>query len=355
MGRLMVCLVCVILVQLTYCTIDLTVNPEVITPTNVVPVRIRCRLNLLFSEVVRVYSIMIRRKETTLAVAFTDRKTQMYDKRLKDIAVVNSSLTTPEAYLQLTLPDVTCDDIGDYSCIMAVRTQHSSMNSGSVRVYLKMKGNVCPFMDSLVHPRHKHRPGDLVRVTCFMLMKHETSGWIWSSADNDTVVRSREECASEGEMFNCSSVLLHHVTKSSSLICRLKNFSRSVRIDVTGELPTTDPRSTTFFEEANKDYFRIGEFPEEHNTISEGDGMSWLQFMIMLTCLACEVILVVILQKYWKTIGNRRHSPNKEDHTRNKDNLHQSNCPKLFNTEHKVITGNMYKPLMCSQTSEDNT
>ncbi|XP_046554006.1 uncharacterized protein LOC124263419 isoform X2 [Haliotis rubra] len=327
---------------MTCCTVELTINPEVITPAATAPVTVRCSLNVPSSDIDRVYSIMIRRREATIAVAFTDGKTKMCDERLEANAVVNSSLASPDTYLQLTLLNVTCDDIGDYTCIMAVRKQYQTMKiTGPDKAYLKTSGNSCPFIDSLVYPRHAHRLEDTVRITCYMLVRTRVSGWVWTSADDHTVASSAERCslATGGDMFNCSSVLHHRVSVRPSLLCRLKNFSRMVRIDVKEN--ATDPRAMIFWEDEDEDFFQMGEFPKDHTQVP-GVGMFLVQ---VLACLLCVLTVGGILHKYWKTIGN----PNKQDHTRKVYKL-QSNCPE---TEHKLITENVI--VGASQTSEDIT
>ncbi|XP_067669824.1 uncharacterized protein [Haliotis asinina] len=330
--------------QMTCCTVELTIHPDVITSDTTTPVTVQCSLNVLSSDIEKVYSVMIRRRDTAIAVAFTDHKTKMCDERLKASAVVNSSLTTPETYLQLTLQNVTCDDIGDYTCIMAVRKQHLSMEiMGPDKVYLKMSGNSCPFIDSLVYPRHGHHLEDTVSVTCFMLVRTRVSDWVWTNADDHTVATSEEGCtlATGGEMFNCSSVLHHRISISSSLICRLKNFSRRVRFDVKGD--ATDSRAMIFWEAGNEDTFKMGEFPDH----TEVPGVSWL-WAEAIIFLLCVLTVGGILLKYWKTIVQTGNA-NKPDHIRKAYNLH-SNCRE---TEHKLMAENTIAG--SSQTNEDIT
>ncbi|XP_067669071.1 uncharacterized protein [Haliotis asinina] len=225
-------LLCSLMISVTYCAIELSLVPKFIKLGNDAKLIIRCKLNLVLSKIDPVYSIMMRRRGRLLLVTFANSSDNVYDKSLKE-ATVSSSLTTPEAYVQLTLPTVTCDDRGDYSCSMAVRQNHRSMELGPVKEYLKMTGESCRFIDTFIYPEKPYKTGDLVRITCFILVEYASSDWHWSVGHNTTFYKSEEGCEAVAEgVMNCSSLLEYTVYRSSAFTCQLGNVSQTVMIDV---------------------------------------------------------------------------------------------------------------------------
>ncbi|XP_071085097.1 uncharacterized protein [Haliotis cracherodii] len=338
-------LLCSLLSSVTYCAIELTVTPEAITLGNDAKLVIRCSLNLRLSKTDQVYSVMMKRRNTALVVIFTDSTTNVYDETLKN-ATVNSSLSTSDAYVQLTFPTVTCNDRGNYSCSMAVRQNHRSLKLGPVEEYLKITGESCRFIDTFIYPMSAYKIGDMVRITCFMLVQYATSDWHWYLANNETVYKSEEggcQFVAEGVM-NCSSLLEYEVYMSSTVTCQLGNAYRTVTIDVEDNVvEDTDSMSMK---------------PQQvDQTLPSTPGhVTHINYTTYMLVGLCSVVTIATLLIVLRTISNRRQCSSEDNHIVKEEEVqlskrHITNLH-LFTKEEDTIDICETLPLTSSEKSD---
>ncbi|XP_046545787.1 uncharacterized protein LOC124255885 [Haliotis rubra] len=333
------------IISVTYCAIELSVVPEVIRLGNDAKLIIRCKLNLVLLKIDRVYSIMMRRREHLFVVTFANTSDNVYGKTVKEANVI-SSLSTPEAYVQVTLPTVTCDDSGDYSCSMAVRQNHRSMVLGPVKEYLKMTGESCRFIDTFIYPKKPHKTGDLVRITCFILVQYATSDWQWFLGNDATLYKSKEEgcqLVADGVM-NCSSLLEYSVNISSTLTCQLGNASRSVMIDVEDNVAEAPWKTHNV---------------EQILTFTQGDHVkhiSYTTYMLGGLCSVMTMAAVLLTLKTRSTCYKRRWSSAENQTDKDEEvQLSQSHISDLHSfTKEDFTTDNCEKCLLTSSQKCDN-
>ncbi|XP_046554009.1 uncharacterized protein LOC124263421 [Haliotis rubra] len=133
-------MLCALMAQWGGCCIQLDIHPKTIHLDSSRHVTIRCSLDLTRSRTQKVYSIMLKKGGSTVAVLFQDRIHHNMTNRHYDVTGSVTTNSSSVAFFQIVLDNVTCLDRGDYSCIMAVKRLGKATSMEPVTSRLEIQG-----------------------------------------------------------------------------------------------------------------------------------------------------------------------------------------------------------------------
>ncbi|XP_046554003.1 uncharacterized protein LOC124263417 isoform X2 [Haliotis rubra] len=132
---------CALMAQWGGCYIQLHIHPKTIhLDSSRHHVTIRCSLDLTRSRTQKVYSIMLKKGGSTVAVLFQDKILHNMTNRHYDVTGSVTTTSSSVAFFQIVLDNVTCLDRGDYSCIMAVKRLGKATSMEPVTSRLEIQG-----------------------------------------------------------------------------------------------------------------------------------------------------------------------------------------------------------------------
>ncbi|XP_071085666.1 uncharacterized protein [Haliotis cracherodii] len=198
------------------CQIILDIKPKIIRPGSSRPVTIRCHLDMVLSRTDTVYSIMLKKGGSSVAILFQDGSIEMTESKFTaNGSVATESFST--AFLQLSLDDVTCMDKGEYSCSMAVRHVYNSMELGPVTSRLEVKGDPSGISLTVTPDRPAYTEGEVVNITCSVLKNYEEADWSWFLPNQNNHNVSNNCTYDESECLHmCSSSIEYTVTRKDA-------------------------------------------------------------------------------------------------------------------------------------------
>ncbi|XP_067669826.1 uncharacterized protein [Haliotis asinina] len=257
---------CALMTQWGGCYIQLDIHPKTVHLDSSRRVTIRCSLNLTGSSTEKVYSIMLKRGQDTIAVLFQDIIRNMTNRLYN----VTGSLTTKSssvAFFQILLDNVKCLDKGNYSCIMAVKRLDKATSMGPVTSPLEIQGISSDISVSLTPDTSAYTEGEVVNVTCYRLWTSKTATWSWTLDGHEYTELNNCTYRESQCIYMCISSKQYTVTMEDSgpqVRCRSGGLVKIIRLNLSTTSIATSP-------EAGLSVTTTTTAPPTHITASSGD------------------------------------------------------------------------------------